>query len=166
MNAQFDPAAVVASIEALIAENPALKDDDELRADMVEGCTDAFDAVARLFAESQEAALLAEALDLRIKQMRERKARLSAREDVLRAVILKIMQAAELKKVPLPEATLSVRAGTPKAVVVDEADLPDEFMRIKREVDKKALLDALKAGRAILGASLSNGEPSLSVRVA
>ena len=68
-------------------------------------------------------------------------------------------------KLTLPLATLSRTASPLKVIITNEADLPSAFLIEKTELrpDKKALMDALKAG-AVPGAELSNGGEQLAVR--
>lgn len=101
-----------------------------------------------------------------MKEMSERRDRYGRQQEAARDGIFRIMQAAELTKLELPEATLSVRPGAVRVVITDEADLPDSFVRVKREADKAAIKDALKAGQFVPGAALSNGGPTLHVRTA
>jgi hypothetical protein len=74
------------------------------------------------------------------------------------------MMAADLSKVPLPEATLSLRPGPPKVVIGAENEIPAEYFRHEIKPNISAIKDALKAGKTVPGASLSNGAPSLTVR--
>lgn len=155
---------VLADMRALLLQFPELEDDEALRADMLEGATDFHGACSVLLNALQETATLHTALKARIKEMRERGERLEMRQESLRAMLFKIMEAGNLTKVALPEATLSIRNGPPRVVIIDEDDLPEQYVRVKREADKRGILEALKAGETILGASLANGEPCLSVR--
>ena len=74
------------------------------------------------------------------------------------------MQTANLAKAELPEATLSIRQGTPKVVIINEREIPDEFMRIKKEPDKTRIKAVMTAGEVVSGCALSNAEPSLTIR--
>ena len=78
--------------------------------------------------------------------------------------MLRILQAAELKKVELPEATLSQRNSPPQLVGnVDPELLPDDLCRIKREPNKTAIKEALLKGDLVPGMYLSNSPPSLTI---
>jgi len=79
--------------------------------------------------------------------------------------MFKLMEMARLPKIELVPATLSIRAGQPRVIVTDEAVLPDNCVRIKREPNKIAIKELLGRGEQIAGAELSNSEPSLTVRV-
>ncbi len=72
----------------------------------------------------------------------------------------------DLKKITAPDFTVSIRPGTPALMVIDEAAVPPIYWepgqpRLKRQV----LAADLKQGEEVPGATLSNPEPVLSVRV-
>ena len=65
----------------------------------------------------------------------------------------------------LPTATVSAVAGKQSVVITDAAALPFDMMSTKDPVpDKTAIRAELDAGRAVPGATLSNGTPSISIR--
>jgi hypothetical protein len=70
-----------------------------------------------------------------------------------------------VKKVELRQATLSIRAGTPRVIITDEARLPEDCIRIKREPDKVAIKEHLARGEPVAGAEMSNREEVLAVRI-
>lgn len=162
---RIDPAFVEQQIASLIREYPELEDDEQLRADMVEGSTDCDEMLTAIEKRRQEAAAMAGAVATQIDDLDIRQRRFEAREKAMRTFAHRILDAAGLKKRELPIATFSVRAGTPRVVIVNEEWLPDEFVRVKREPDKTAIKASLVIGMAVPGAALSNGEPTLSVRV-
>ena len=153
-------------IALLCLEHPELYDDAALRADVLEGETDAFSVLSRLADRIREDETLEAALAERAARIKERKDRLARHSEGLRTLALRIMSAAHLQKVTLPEATLSVRAVPPKVEVAD----PDAFLRaypkyqrVKYEVDKTKLKADLAAGIACVGARLTNGSETLTV---
>jgi hypothetical protein len=162
---KLDPAMLEREIQSLIAAYPELADDEELRASMVEGSTEAFDVLARCVANEAEAKAMSTALAARMDDLKIRVSRFEKRREAMRDLIFRVMSAADLRKAELPEATLSIRPGTAKVIVSNEDDLPDDFFRVTRSVDKAAIRDALKAGKFVPGAEMSNGEDTLSIRV-
>jgi hypothetical protein len=74
------------------------------------------------------------------------------------------MQQAEVKKLELVRATLSVRSGVPHVIITDEAALPDNCVRIKREPNKVLIKELIDQGVPVAGATLSNAEPILAIR--
>ena len=71
----------------------------------------------------------------------------------------------DLKKLTVPDFTVSIRPGLPALVVLNEDAVPKIYWepgepRLRRQV----LASDLKGGVEIVGATLSNPEPVLSVR--
>ena len=151
-------------LEAVLREHPELLEDDELKLDLIEG--EGFNEVlAGVVEKSLEAKGMANAIKARRNSLSEREARFSRQHDFWRAVALRLMQSVELDKIQLTEATVSVTKGRLGVRInVHEDQLPTKFQRVKVEADKKALLEALKAGESIEGATLSNGPPTLTIR--
>lgn len=162
---RLDPAIIKHQIDNLLAQFPELIEDDVLRTDMIEGQTDAFTFLSMLVRKIGESDALADGVDLYRQELAERESRIRRRIFSLRGLAFKIMEAAELKKAELPEATLSIRNGTPKVIIVDETQLPENCVRTKTEPDKTKIKDALLSGETVEGAVLSNAEPSLSIRI-
>ena len=46
-----------------------------------------------------------------------------------------------------------------------ESELPEDYFRTVRSIDKAAIRDAIKAGKFVPGAEMSNGEDTLSIWV-
>ena len=138
-----------------------LADDEELKLDTLEGETDLFELVRKLLdrierAEGDKAVLVSQ-----IQDRNERKARAEKRIDAHRTAIMALMEAAEIDRLPLPEATYSLRKIAPKPVVVDENLLPDELCRITRKPD----MAAIKQLETIIpGLAMDNGGTSLTIR--
>lgn len=151
-------------IDALLREYPELLDDEELRLDSLVGETDLTNILALVVERILDAEAMEEAIKTRVASLNERKSRFQRQGAALRSLVLRIMERAELSRLPLTEATLSVRAGQIGVKILDDELVPESFMRIKKEPDKTAILDALKAGKIVSGASLSNGTPSLTIR--
>lgn len=156
---------VVREISDLLAVYPELEEDENLRADTLEGETDINNVLARLVQERAAAYGMAEGIKIPAADLRERKARLERRGDGYGEAIERIMAAAGLPKVTLPNATISITQAAPSVVIEDEAAIPERFVRIKREIDKTALNAAVKAGEDIPGVTVSNGGSRLTVRV-
>jgi hypothetical protein len=161
---RLDPAVVAQQIANLLLLYPDLADDEQLRADMVEGSTDAFDLLREIERRRRETETLIAGLDATLRDLQHRSARLDLRVRAMRDLIFKIMNLADLRKVELPEATLSIRAGTPKVIVTDEVLIPDELCRIKREPDKTKIKELLLDGQHVEGTVLSNAKPSIAIR--
>jgi hypothetical protein len=150
-------------ITALLLECPELKDDDVLRADMIEGNTDAFAFLSELERRRREACIQLAGLEQTITDLEKRSERFIHRNEVIKKLMRTVLDAADLKKIELPEATISVRASAPKVILVSTADLPDYYWRVHREPNKTLIGAALKAGTQVPGAMLSNAEPHIAI---
>ena len=159
------PDIVRQQIDNLLVTYPELREDETLRLDMIEGETEAFEFLAMIVQLIEDTKALVEGAEARIAELRERVARFGRREEGLRALAFKIMSAADLRKAELPCATLSIRAGTPKVIVTDEAIIPDLLCTFERKVNKAKIKEMLAGGAEVRGAVMSNGESSLSIRV-
>lgn len=163
-NLYLDAERIMREIDALVREYPELADDEVLLRDMVEGSTDAQRILENLVEDICTARSLAKAARERAEAIRNRAARYDRQEEAFGKLALRLMEAMGERKFSCGEATLSIRQNPPSVVIVDEAALPEWAIRIKREPNKSAIKDRLKAGDEVAGAALSNGGESLSVR--
>lgn len=161
---RLDPTQVRQQIDNLILQFPELLEDDILRADMIEAETDLHELMRMLERKRQDASSLAGAIASNIAELSNRQGRFERRELAMRTAMFKLLQWADVRKVELPEATLSVRNGTQKVVITDEAVLPDLLCRLTRAPDKTKIKELLTEGNPVTGAYLSNAEPTLSIR--
>jgi hypothetical protein len=152
----------------LLIQYPELADDEDLRADMLEGSTEITEILTALNRYREDTKALAEGSQARMEELAARKKRLGVRVDFIAKVMQSILNTADIKKIELPEVTLSMRAN-PKQLVGDSdlaiELLPDDLVRIKREADRKAIREAIGEGRNVPGFVLVDAPPSLMVRV-
>ena len=162
---KINPETVKAQIGVLLHEHPLIADAEELLSGMIEGETDLHDLLRQIVQDIGETEANRDALSEYTAQLYDRAQRLDAKAEAKRALILKLMELAHLSKAALPEATLSIRA-KPRALVGngDPDAMPDEFVRIKRTIDRTAIKNALMDGRDVKGFALDNGGVSLSIR--
>ena len=167
MSNRLDPTFVRTQIEQLRLTHPGIWEDgdEQLLADMLEGSTDFHRFLDAVVGRMSEANAFAEGINLLLDDLKQRRERFAQRSEAMRALAFKVMTAAEMRKVELAAATLSIRAGQPKVIVTDEAALPENCIRIKREPDKVLIKELISQGVPISGAELSNAEPTLAVRV-
>lgn len=151
-------------IDALLLEYPELADDDDFRRDVFEGQTSIDYVLAKLVETSLEAAAMADAVKFRKTALAERQSRFERKDEATRKLILSVMERAELPKIQLTEATLSMRQLPPSPIVTDADALPDNCVRIERKPDMKAIKAAMEGGGELPGVTLSNGRPSLTIR--
>lgn len=155
---------VKAQIANLLTSFPELETDEILRRDTLEGETDAMALLSRLVRARNETQALVNGIGEYAKELAERKSRLERRAEACRMMAFQILDAANIPSLTLPEATLTIQRGQQSVVVTDEEKLPEKFIRTKREPDKTAIKEALKAGEAVEGAELSNANPYLTIR--
>lgn len=139
--------------------------DDQTLADTLDGATDFQEALTALIRSALDDECLCAALKQRLDDMKARLARLQARSHSKRIVAAENMQAAALDRLQAPDFTASLRRGPPGVELVDESDLPLEFLVPQPpKPDRRAILDALSRGALVPGAVLAEPKLSLSVR--
>ncbi len=160
-----DIANLEAHIHELFAAYPDLAEDEELRADMLEGETDLHSVLTRLVNIERDADSMAKAIAERQRDLSARKARSEKRKDAMRALMLRVMKAAGATKAQLPEATVSVSKGRDSVDIIDDKKLPRWAYETVRKPDKKAIMERLAANKNVPGAALVTGDDMVSVRV-
>ena len=162
----LDPRFVRHQIENLKIAHPELLEDDEAWIATLESETSFEDLLTSVVRRIEDTKALVIGTKDRFEELKSRKDRFEHRVDTLRNLAFKIMQAAELAKCELPEATLSLRAGTPQLIgEADPQELPDELCKISRDLNRTAIKEALKTGLTVPGFELSNSPPSLTIRI-
>ncbi|WP_266029947.1 siphovirus Gp157 family protein [Brucella intermedia] len=162
----YDVTVLEREFADLVAAYPELAEDEELRADTIEGETDAYRVLGKIVAIERDANSMVLAIGERAKELGARKERYTRRKDAMRALLLRLLKAADLNKVSLPEATVSIGKGRAGVEIVDETLLPDNVIKLKREPDKTAIKAALDAGEDVPGAALRLGGETITVRAA
>jgi len=139
--------------------------DPDLLLDMTEGETSLLECIDALLLRMSADKALVVGTEAVIGDLDARKRRVEKRIEFDRGLIEQAMAIAELPKIERPAATLSLASRAPSLRIESEADIPAEFWKAGApKLERKALTDALKEGRAIPGAVLSNAAPSLTVR--
>jgi hypothetical protein len=142
-----------------------LADDDQARADMVEGETNIQEAIRAGLVRLAELRAMGVGIDSIADQLQARRSRLADQQASLREAILLAMELAGLPKFETDVGTITRKRTPPSVVVVDEADIPSMFWKPSDpKLDKRAVLDALKGGETVPGAQLSNGGETIQVR--
>ena len=153
-------ASLKSSIEAVAA------DDETLLLDMIEGETSFLEVIDKLLERMRDTEASLRGVTSVIQDLQERGVRYEKRIQTDRGLIEQALMLADLPKLERPTATLTLAARQPKVEIQTEAEIPSEFWKAAEpKLDKKALADALKAGRDVPGACLSNAAPSLTIRV-
>lgn len=161
---QVDIAAFKAHWAGLLEAYPELVEDEELRADVLEGETELHDLVKRLLKIRLDASAMATAIKTIKQGNADRQARFERKADGASALLKSLLIAADTDKVTLPEATVSITKPRTIVEITDEASIPQGFVEIKRNPKKAEIKKALEAGEEIPGASLGLSEEGLMVR--
>jgi hypothetical protein len=153
-------------LQQLLESYPDLADDEDLRADMIEGSTAAYDVLDRILTRYMEAETERSSYEARAERIKSRAAAASKRKDAMRRLALRLMTAGDLRSVKLPEGTLSRVKGRESVEVTDETSLPEWAFSVKvsKLPSKKAIGEALDAGIAVPGAQRVVGDETLQVR--
>ena len=164
MNLDFAAISYRTVRDRIRAEDPNI--DEQTLADTVEGLTDLHEIVTAIIRSALADEALAAGLKCRIADMQGRLDRLQDRASKRRQIAKDVMVELDLKKIAAPDFTVSIRPGTPSLLVLDEAAVPSIYWQPSEpRLDRQKLTTELKAGTEIVGTTLSNPEPVLSVRV-
>jgi len=163
MNLEFSTLNYRTIRDRLRAEDPQI--DEQTLADTVEGLTDLHEVIAAIVRAALADEALADGLKRRIAEMQARLERLQDRATKRRQIAKDVMVELEIKKIAASDFTVSVRAGMPSLLVLDETAVPSIYWQpVAPKLNRQELLSELKGGAEISGVSLSNPEPILSVR--
>lgn len=140
-------------------------DDEYAIQDAIEGETNfkevASEAVERIATLNG----FSKSIDDQITNLIKRRDRFENQAALIKTALSAAMTTAEIDRLELPNATLSVKALPAKAIIIDEALIPSKFWKPSDpKLDRKAVLDALKSGDSVSGAALSNGGTTLQIR--
>lgn len=155
-------------ISEVAAELAQYRDDDEQTFwDTLDGETDAGEILDRLLAEDAADLALIEATRAAEARMKARRDRIDMRHTARRAIMLKVLDAAGVKKAERGAGTVSARDGAVSVRITDEAEVPRQLCAIKEIItpDKKAIRAQIEAGVDVPGAILVRGDRSVTVRV-
>ena len=147
----------------LIEADPDI--DETTLLDTLEGATDLHEAIGEVIRSALEDEAMLSGLKGRLEDLRERLERIRARGEKKRQVALAVMEDTGVEKLMQPDFTVSLRASPQGLTITSEEDIPEWFWVPQApKLDKRAILDAIKAGTAVMGAELSNSKVSLTVR--
>lgn len=147
----------------LIEADPEI--DETTLLDTLEGATNLHEALGEVIRSALDDEALADSLKLRLEAMRVRLERFETTSAKKREVALAVMEEAGIEKILEPDFTISMRVQPPGLVVTNEADIPEWFwIPQPAKLDRRKVLDALKAGTAVMGTELANSRVNLVVR--
>ena len=160
---KINPFELKQQIQNLLLVFPELVDDEDARLMTMESETDLKEVLTIVLDDIMEAKAMQVAIDERIKDLKTRGDRFYQREQGWRKLAFDLMGAASLRKMQLPTATLSVRNGQPSVTIIDQAFLPENMWRVKKEPNLSLIKETLKGGKEVPGAVLNNSPDTLAV---
>lgn len=147
----------------LIEADPEI--DETTLLDTLEGATNLTEAIGEVIRAALEEEVLADSLRARLAAMRERLDRIEISSAKKREVAQAVMEDSGIEKILEPDFTVSLRVSPPGVAVVNEAEIPEPFwIPQPPKLDRKGILDALKAGSHVPGATFANSKVSLAIR--
>ena len=156
---------LVAEAEAILAEIKALTSDEETVRDTFEGEVDVDNLVDYLLRLTGSDEAMIVALDSEATQLDKRKARLKGRVSAGRALLHRVLTMAAIRGCERPLGTVSLSKKAPAIGELDERIVPAKFwVQPDPELDRKAILEALKAKEKIPGAKLAPDTDVLKIR--
>lgn len=160
MTALYEIAALYRNDASKLAD---LDLDEQTLADTLEGMSGELEVKAQnvvMFARNLEST--AAAIKEAEAQMAARRKAIENRAAGLRSYVLTSMQVAGVQKIECPFFKLAIQNNPPAVDVFEPGLIPAEFMKQKPppppEVDKTAIKEAIKAGREVPGAKLTQGQ--------
>jgi hypothetical protein len=147
----------------LIEADPEI--DETTLLDTLEGTTSLHEAVGEVLRVALAEEAMADGLKTRLAQMKDRLERIETASAKKREVALAVMEEAGIEKVLQPDFTVSLRVAPPGVIITDEAMVPEWFWIPQGpKLDRRRILDTLKAGSQVLGATLTVPKVCLSIR--
>ena len=159
-----NPELIRRQIENLKVLHADLFEDEEAWLLSLESETDMSALLTQIIRRIEDSKAMVVGTKDRADELAERRKRFEARIESLRDLAFKIMDAADIAKLELPIATLSLRTVPPSVVITDEDSLPDVVCKFERKPDKAKIKEMLSTSE-IAGASMTNGGRTLSIKV-
>lgn len=153
------------AVTALRAGLLQITDDKDVIRDTIEGASNLHETIRAVLVSIDDDQAMVDGISARMEDMSERRRRFKDRIEAKRAQVEQAMLIGELTTVECDLGTFYLTTVPPKAVPADESVIPSEFYEPQApKLDTRKLLAALKEGRAIPGAHLSNGGVTLALR--
>lgn len=157
-------ANIAAARDALIRDYPALADDPEFLADVIEGQTDAPAIAAKLIQRRNEARANRDACKALSQDYAGKASHWELRSTAQNRLLMALLDAAGVSALSTPLGTVSVLNGRESLHLAEGFDPPQGYAVVTVSPDRKAIEAALKAGETMPGAWLERGNPYVMVR--
>jgi phage host-nuclease inhibitor protein Gam len=134
-------------------------------ADTIEGeSADLDKAIVAGMREAVSREAMAEGLKALMDDLQKRHDRLTHSAKAMREAACTAMTEAGMEKLSAPDMSLSIAYAPASVIVTDETAVPDRFWRVKREVNRAAVMVEMRHGAApVPGCELSNRKPYVRV---
>jgi len=140
-------------------------DDLDTIRDTIEGEIDLRGLIALAVQQNVIDEAQVDGIDALIGKLEARRERIEEHIELRRVAILTAMQSGEIDKLVTPAGTISRKALPRSALILMESEIPADYWKPQEpKLDKKAVLEALKAGTSVPGAQLSNGGTTIQIR--
>lgn len=155
---------ILGAIKACLTVHDEELDDPELMLLVAEGQTSILELIDLLLdADFNDEGLIAGA-KLNKDTLAVRLHRLEKRRTSRRAIIEQALALMEVKSLERPVATITLSDRAPALIVDEESQIPAQYFDLRPVLSRRLLKEALEAGQEIVGARLSSGVVSLTVR--
>lgn len=141
------------------------KDDAELIQSLIEGESDMKSSMSRLIYRYNEILAQIESIKKIKKRYNDRLKRKKKQIDRMKQYAQVALESAGIENINLPEATVYLSDARGGLSIEDNADLPDQYIRVKKSPDKRALRKAIESGEEIKGVSIEPSKKALNIRV-
>jgi hypothetical protein len=157
----LDQNELKAQIAVLRSNLPEIDDDEQLLLDTLEGQT-SFDEVIKTLLDYRRAgARMIPGINLERANLAIRKGRIEGRIEKIDRLLMELLQTAGLRKLVTDLITISVTRGQDRVEITDIEALPQGYVETIKQADKRAIMVSFKAGEAIPGAEIIQGNDSL-----
>lgn len=148
----YDPDASAEDVDA------ALNKIDETKGSVAEK----IDSIGRLL-RNIDADITA--LDAEQKRLAQRKKSLEGRKERVRDWVRDTMKILDVPKIRTDKFTVSLGAAKDVVKIINEKALPDDYVRVERVPDKKAIMKSYTDdGEIVAGCDIVKGKPSVTFR--
>lgn len=104
------------------------------------------------------------AIDAEIRRLQHRKQVIANRAQRLREYLRENMEATGIDKIECPLFKITLTKPRPMAVINDESQIPDRYIKTIRTPNKTAILADLKTGKQVPGCALGETKRGLLVK--
>lgn len=152
--------------EQILAAYPQIEDDLDLLLDTLEGETNLTDRIAWMVRQIDDDEIMISGIKDRMTALQARLVRIQQRLQAKKDMIVEALEDTDIPKITKPDFTLSLRSVPGTARVTEEDKLPDEYTTTvtTTKPNMRQINIALRAGKEIAGAVLSNSYRTLTIR--